>query len=224
MFLKWDGVLLYRNRLFHIAILIALIYTGIFFLLKPLGNLDNVLVVLIFNDPVVTGYIFGGVIWLFDKNQHTLQAVSVLPVRRNLYLLSKTLILSSLAVLVSVVMALAARGFELNWFHLVVSVFFTSFLFSSAGFVLASLSAGFNQFLLYSIPFFIVSAIPFLPLFGFGKILYFILLPTTGSVVILKASMESSNDWNLIPMYVHLFIWTAISWRLVVRITQKRMI
>ena len=127
LFLKWDAVLLYRNRLFHIALLIALIYTGVFFLLKPLGNLDNVLVVLIFNDPVVTGYIFGGVIWLFDKNQHTLQAVSVLPVRRNLYLLSKILILSGLAVLVSVVMALAARGLDFNWFHLIFSVFYLPF-------------------------------------------------------------------------------------------------
>ena len=224
LFLKWDAVLLYRNRLFHIALLIALIYTGVFFLLKPLGNLDNVLVVLIFNDPVVTGYIFGGVIWLFDKNQHTLQAVSVLPVRRNLYLLSKILILSGLAVLVSVVMALAARGLDFNWFHLIFSVFLSSFLFSSAGFSLAALSRGFNEFLLYSIPFFIISAVPFLHLFGIGDLIYFVFLPTTGSIEILKGALSSLNPLYLIFMYVHLIFWTILGWQLVIRITQKRMI
>jgi hypothetical protein len=163
------------------------------------------------------------VIWLFDKNQHTLPAVSVLPVRHHLYLLSKILLLSGLAVMVSVVMALAAGGVHLNWFHLVFSVFLTTFLFSAAGFTLASLSSGFNQFLLFSIPFFIISAIPFLPLFGIGRVLYFIFLPTMGSVVILKASMGSPNGWYLIAMYVHLIFWTTLSWLLVVRITQKRM-
>jgi fluoroquinolone transport system permease protein len=224
LFLRWDAVLLYRNRLFHIALFIALIYTGIFFLLKPLGNLDNILVVLIFNDPVVTGYIFGGVIWLFDKNQHTLQAVSVLPVRRNLYLLSKILILSVLAVLVSLVMAFAALGIDFNWFHLVISVFLTTFLFSAAGFAIAAISRGFNEFLLYSIPFFIISALPFLPLFGIGRIFYFFLLPTTGSLFILKSAVISPDPWILLLMYFHLILWTALSWRLVVRVTQKRMI
>ena len=224
LFLKWDAVLLYRNRLFHIALLVALLYTALFFLLKPLGNLDNILVVLIFNDPVVTGYIFGGVIWLFDKNQHTLEAVSVLPVRRNLYILSKILLLSVLAVLVSIVMAFAIRGIYFNWFHLIFSVFLSSFLFSSAGFTMAALSRGFNEFLFYSIPFFIVSAVPLLNLFGIGEILYYVFLPTTGAIEILRGSLTPLKSWYLIFMYVQLIFWTVVSWRLVIKITQKRML
>ncbi len=224
IFLKWDIILLYRNRLFHIAVLIAIIYTGIFFLLKPLGNLNQVLIVLIFNDPVVTGYIFGGVIWLFDKNQHTLQAVAVLPARRNQYLLSKILLLSGMAVLVSLAMAISARGFDFNWFHLVFSVFLSSFLFSSIGFTMAAISRGFNEFLFYSIPFFIVSAVPLLYLFGIGEIIYFVFLPTTGSIEILKGSLIPLKSWYLMIMYVQLIFWTVISWRLVMKVTQKRML
>ncbi|MBR9999638.1 MAG: hypothetical protein KFF73_11740 [Cyclobacteriaceae bacterium] len=224
IFLKWDTVLLYRNRLFHIALLIALIYTGIFFLLKPLGSLTRILVVLIFNDPVVTGYIFGGVIWMFDKNQHTLQAVSVLPANRRHYLLSKILILSLLAVMVSLVMAIATRGLDFNVFHLVISVFFSSFLFSAVGFAVAALSRGFNEFLLYSVPFFIISAIPMLYMFGIGEIMYFIPLPTTGCIEILRASFTSLNSWYLLIMYCQMFIWAVISWRVVVRVTQKRQV
>lgn len=224
IFLKWDIVLLFRNRLFHIAIFITIVYTGIFFLLKSLGNLNQILIVLIFNDPVVTGYIFGGVIWLFDKNQHTLQAVAVLPARRNQYLLSKILILSVVAVLVSLVMAIAASGINFNWFHLVFSVFLSSFLFSSVGFTMAAISRGFNEFLFYSIPFFIVSAIPFLSLFGIGENIYYIFLPSMGSIELLKGSLTPLNWWYLMIMYFQLIIWTVVSWRLAVKITLKRMI
>ena len=224
IFLKWDSILFYRNRLFHIAVIIAVMYTGIFFLLKPLGNLTYMLIVLIFNDPVVTGYIFGGVIWLFDKNQNTLQAVSVLPVNRYDYLLSKILILSLLSVMVSLVMALAIRGLDFNWIHLIFSVFLASFMFSATGFTVAALSRNFNEFLFYSIPVFIFSAVPLLYLFGIGKILYIVILPTTGCVEILRASFMAMNSWYLVVMYSLLIFWTVISWHIVVKITQNRKI
>jgi fluoroquinolone transport system permease protein len=222
VFLRWDAILLYRNRLYHIAVLITVIYTGIFFLLKPLGSLTNILIVLIFNDPVVTGYIFGGILWLFDKNQHTLEAISVLPVRRHQYLLSKILVLSFLAVLISLVMTMAARGMNFNWLHLVISVFLTSFLFSSVGFTIASISRGFNEFLLYSIPVFIVSAVPFLYIFGIGDILYYLVIPTTGSIEVLRSSFIPMNLWYQAMMYIQLIFWTVTGWRLAMKITQSR--
>jgi fluoroquinolone transport system permease protein len=219
VYIRWDSILLFRNRLFHIALLVAAIYTGLFFLLKPLGNLNKLLVVLIYNDPVVTGFIFSGVIWMFDRNQHILQAISVLPSRRQHYLLSKILILSLLAVFVSLVMAVAARGFEFNVFHLVFAVFLSSFIFSSTGFALAAISSGFNGFLMYSIPFFILSAIPMLYMFGIGDILYFIPFPTTGCIEVLRSAFVPMNAWYLLMMYSQMIIWAVIAWRMTVKIT-----
>jgi fluoroquinolone transport system permease protein len=224
IFLKWDILLLYRNRLFHIALIIGIIYTGLFFLLKPLGNLTNILVILIFNDPMVTGYIFGGVIWLFDKNQYTLQAVSVLPLQRFQYLLSKLIILSVLAVIISLVMAVATRGLDFNVIHLSLSVFLTSFMFGSAGFTVAALSRGFNEFLSFSIPVFIISAIPLLRLFGIGRILYYIIIPTTGSIEILRGSFIPLNQWYLIIMYSLLICWTVFFWQIVIKVTKNRQV
>jgi fluoroquinolone transport system permease protein len=224
IFIRWDSVLLFRNRLFHVALAVAAIYTGIFFLLKPLGSLTKVLVILIFNDPVVTGFIFGGVIWLFDKNQHTLQAISVLPVNRRLYLLSKILILSLLAVFVSLVMALATVGMNFNVLHLVISVFLSSFIFSSTGFTLAAISRGFNGFLMYSIPFFIISAVPLLYMFGIGDIMYYIPFPTTGCIEVLRASFIPLNAWYVLIMYCQMIVWSVIAWRMAVKVTQKRQV
>ena len=221
IFIWWDSLLLYRNRLFHVALLVALIYTGLFFLLKPLGNLSKLLVVLIFNDPVVTGFIFAGVIWMFDKNQHILQAVSVLPAKRNKYLLSKILILSLLAVLISLIMSLATVGFDFNVLHLVFSVFLSSFIFSSTGFAIAALSRGFNEFIIFTIPFSIIAAVPLLYMFGVGDILYFIPFPTTGCIEVMRASFVPLNAWYLLMMYSQMIIWAVISWRMALKVTLK---
>lgn len=224
LLMKWDVLLLYRNRLFHIAIIIAIIYTGLFFLLKPLGDLTKVLIILIYNDPVVTGYIFGGIIWLFDKNQHTLQAVSVLPVKFEKYILSKIIILSLLAVLVSLVMAISTTGLDFNVLQMAITVFLSSFIFSAVGFTAASISRGFNDFLFYTIPIMIISSIPFLSLFGIGRIWYYILIPTASSVELLSTSFSGGLIKISLIMYVHLLIWTIIIWRMTVRITKNRVI
>lgn len=89
--LKWDLILLQRNQMITISFLIAGLYLGIFYLLKELGNLENVLIIMIFNDPVITGYLFAAVLMLFEKDQNMLVALSVSPMRFTHYLWSKAL-------------------------------------------------------------------------------------------------------------------------------------
>ncbi|MDX5321229.1 MAG: hypothetical protein LPK45_08940, partial [Bacteroidota bacterium] len=59
--LKWDLLQLHRNNLIVLALLVAAMYLGLFKLLEPLGDLRSLLVLLVFNDPVVTGLLFAGV-------------------------------------------------------------------------------------------------------------------------------------------------------------------
>lgn len=216
---KWDITLLNRNRLFMIAAVVTLLYVGIFYLLKPLGDLTNILIVLIFNDPVVTGFLFAGVLWLFDKNQHTLQAIAVLPLEPRLYLLSKAVVLSLLATVIAFVMAIATKGLNFNGLHLFVSAFFSTFIFSYIGFCIGAIAKNFNQFLLYAIPILILTGAPFLILFGIGNVAYFLPLPSAGGIALLQASFEPKGlTYNLL-MYVHLIAWSFIIWFFTNRIT-----
>jgi len=221
---KGDLVLLYRNQLFSISMVIALLYTGLFYLLKPLGNLSNLAIVLIFNDPVVTGYLFAGVLWLFDRNQHTLQAISVLPVRLEWYLFSKALVLSLLATLVAVIMTVAMKGWAFNPVHLILSTFLSAFLFSSFGFAIGALSKNFNQFLMYSIPFFIVAGLPLLPLFGIGRFVHFLLIPVTGGVAVMQAAFNEGTGLAVWSFYFHLLLWSAIGWWLAVKNAKRALL
>jgi hypothetical protein len=222
--LKWDMILLNRNRLFILAAAVAGIYIALFYLLKPLGNLTTILIILIFNDPVVTGYLFASVLLLFDKNQHTLQAVSVLPLPFRMYLLSKAVILSLLATGISFIMALATRGTDFNAIHLFTASFLSAGMFSLFGFAVGSLTRNFNQLLLHSIPFFIITGIPFLSLFGFGNLVYYMVIPSAGGIGILQSAFEEKPLWHTLVMYIHLLAWTAISWITAIRITASKLL
>ena len=222
--LKWDMVLLNRNRLFVLAAVVAGIYIALFYLLKPLGNLTNVLIILIFNDPVVTGYLFAGVLLLFDKNQHTLQAISVLPLPFATYLLSKAVLLSVLATVLSFIMTFATRGIDFNAGHLLAASFLSAFMFSLLGFVVGALTRNFNQLLLYSIPFFVLTGLPVLALFGYGELWQYALVPSTGGIGIMQAAFEEKSGWHTLFMYIHLLVWTVISWIIALKVTSGKLL
>lgn len=215
--LRWDVLILNRNNLFLLGAIVAAIYIGVFYLIKPIGDLTILLVVLIFNDPIVTGYLFAAILLLFDKNQNTLQAISVLPLTINKYLLSKAIILSVLATVTSFIMAYATKGIYFNHIHLLFATFLSAFIFSCFGFAISAVSKTFNQLLFYSIPLFIISAVPFLPLFQYGEIEYFLLLPSAGGIGLIKASFEEVVFLRKFILYLHLFSWSFISWWIAVK-------
>ena len=222
--LGWDILLLHRNRLFVVALVLALIYVGLFYLLKPLGDLSNLLVLLIINDPVVTGFVFAGVLWIFDQQQKTLQALAVVPLRLEFYLLSKCILLSLLGSVSAIVMAIATKGMDFEIGHLFVIVFLATFMFACFGFTLAAFAKTLNRLLVYMIPWFVVCGIPVVLLFGVEKQLFMWLLPTTGLVELLKASLSQAAVSSFPFAYLHLIVYTILTWIIMVKVTTKRMI
>jgi fluoroquinolone transport system permease protein len=222
--LKWDAVLLHRNNLFVIAGIVAALYMGLFFLLKPLGNLDAILSILIFNDPVVTGYIFAGVLLMFDKGQNTLQALAVLPLKFVNYLLSKIIVLSVLATVIAVLMSLSGAGLGVNYVHLIMGTFFSTFIFSSLGFAVGSISKNFNMFLMYSIPLFILSAVPFFGMFGIGNMYWYALFPSTGGVGLIYAAFVPAGWAQVVFLYAQIGLFSYLCWLVCVRTVTRKML
>lgn len=222
--MKRDIILLHRNRLFLIAAIIAALYTGLFFLLSSVGDLSLVVVILIFNDPVVTGYLFAGVLLLFDRNQNTILALSVLPVHFKYYLLSKSLVLSLLAAVIAFIMAFATSGVAFNPFHLFCSSFLAAFIFCCFGFLAASYSRTFNQFLFYSIPFFILAGVPFLRLFDYGQVWYYLIFPSAGGIELLHSAFHEQDVLLNLLMYMHLLLWSLLAWLAAVKAAKAKLI
>ena len=219
---KWDVILLHRNRLFVISAVLVATYLGAFKLLESVGDLSMFAVILIFNDPLTTGFVFGGVLMMFDRNQNTLEAIAILPISPKHYLISKASVLALLAVLMSWTIAYWVHGFDFQVLHLTFATFCNTFILALLGFSVGAISKNINQFILYSVPLLILVALPFLPLFDIGNRWLFCLFPSFGGVELIYQSLVSpSSLWLTTAAYLNILLWLGISWKLVIHITKK---
>jgi fluoroquinolone transport system permease protein len=219
--LGWDLILLHRNQLIVLSAVVAGLYVGLFYLLKPLGNLHTLLIVLLFNDPVVTGFLFAGVLYLMEKNQNTLQAIRIAPQPLAHFLLSKSLALAILSIFTAICMVLAAHGSDFRWVHLLGGVFLSALFFSFWGFYFGVYSRTFNHFLLFTIGFLVLMGIPFLSLFDVGYPAYYLPFPSYAGICLLQASLEELPGGQLLYGYVYLGLWVVLSWLMTLRAVKK---
>lgn len=216
--LRWDLLLLHRNQLILISFAIATLYMGLFYLLQQAPQLEQILILLIFNDPLIMGYMFAGVLLLLEKNQNTLQAIAVSPLPLKHYLWSKAIALCLLSTSTAIAMTVIGAGCDLHWLHLLVGVGGGSLFFSLAGFGLAANAQDFNSFLFRSIGFLVLLGLPVLSLFDLVESALFYLLPSYPSLLLLQASFTPVAAFQLLYAYTYLLI----SIILIAYWTQKR--
>ena len=64
---KFDFLLINKNQITVISLIVTAIYVGVFKGLSVLGNIEKLLVLIIFNDPALLGFLFVGVMVLFEN-------------------------------------------------------------------------------------------------------------------------------------------------------------
>lgn len=214
--LKLDMILITRNRILHIAALITALYAGILQVL-PENNFITVMITLIFTDPVTLGFMFIGVMVLFEKGGNTLQALSVTPVRAEEYLWSKAITLTLVALVASVLMALAGVGLQFQPGFLIAVVVFSSILFVFIGFIGVSKVKTFNQYFIVIPVFMVPGFLPFLNFFNITDTWLWYLLPTQASLVLFSAAFETTVTLSRVEiiyalLYLPLSCWFALLW------------
>lgn len=204
----WDLKLQVRNSILTVSIFIAVFYVALFLLLGLRGK-DDILIALIFSDPTFLGFIFTGVLVLFEKSANTLQALIVTPVKIWQYLFSKAISLTIITSIICFAMVFASHGFHFNYFYFLAATFLSSVLFIFLGFIGVAKVKSFNQYIIV-IPLFITPLIlPYLNFFGFTKTLWFYILPTQASFILFRGAFEKINTGETIYSFVYLlfFIW-----------------
>lgn len=103
--IRWDLQLQIRYNIITAALVVTLFYI---LLLANLSfdEIDKLLVFFIFSDPSMLGFLFTGVIVLYEKNAHVLDALNVTPLKIGNYLFSKAISLSLSALVCSFGMAI----------------------------------------------------------------------------------------------------------------------
>ncbi len=202
----WDLKIQVRNNVLTVAVIIAVIYTAVFLLLKLKGN-DTILIALIFSDPTFMGFLFTGVLVLFEKSANTLQALIVTPVKIWHYLFSKAVSLTLIAFLICLAMVFAGHGFHFNYFYFTASVFLSSMLFIFLGFAGVARVKTFNQYIIV-IPLFLAPlSLPLLSLFGVTTSKWLYIIPTHASLILFRGAFEDISPADS----VYAFLYLAIS-------------
>lgn len=223
MTIGWDLLLQLRYQIITVAIVITVAYTLVFKLLAKDG-FDAVLVVLIFSDPVMIGFIFIGAMVLFEKGSGTIDALIVTPLRKTEYLFSKVISLGLIATVCSLFMAIAGHGWRFNYFLFIYGTAFTSSIFTLIGFIGVSRVKSMNQFVII-IPFFLIPfVLPLLNFFSLTNSWILYLIPTQAFLDLLWASFHAVPPGRIIFALIYLPIWLGIVYYFALRAFDRNII
>ena len=204
--IKLDLKLLIKYNLLAVSLFLAAVYI-ILFKIFDAGDYYPLIGAIVFSDPTMLGFIFMGVMVLYEKGQHTLQALSVCPVKFENYVWSKAIALTILALPACFGIVFSAYGFNFNYFAFIAAVLFSSVLFALLGFIGVARVQTFNQYIIVIPLFFAPAIIPLLELFNLWSHPLIYLIPTQASLLLFKATFEPISLFEWIYSFIYLTIW-----------------
>jgi len=179
-----------RHGFYGVYVLICALY---WLLLRwiPIDSKEEVTLLLTFSDPSAVGLILAGGIVLLEKDQGVHASLFATPLRLREYLLAKAISLSFL----SLCAAWAIHAFSLGLPNHPI-LFSLGVLLTSSMITLLSIGAvvrteSINGFLLLSQLYALPLALPLLGFLGIGPPALYAIIPTYGSILLLRSSYES---------------------------------
>ncbi|MFT5196882.1 MAG: fluoroquinolone transport system permease protein [Candidatus Promineifilaceae bacterium] len=162
-----------------------------------------------------TGYLFVAALILFEKQEHTLDALIVTPLRPNEYLSSKIISLSLLALLEIGMILIAAwiiwyGAADINWIWLILGVLFMQCMMTILGIIVVVRYDRINDFLMPTLLVAFVTQLPFLAGLNIWQPFFFYLIPTFPPFLLLLAAFNPIPIWQLAYGVIGSLIWTVL--------------
>lgn len=211
--IQWDIRRQQRYQIFTAAFVVTLLYV-LFFLYFSLSDQIPLLVTLIFNDPAGLGMLFIGALYLMERSENTLQALSVTPLPPAHYVWSKTISLSLLATLSALAMALAGFGWSFHYGYFIAGIGLSASLFTLLGLALVVHCRSFNDYILRIAIFLTPVILPFFNLFGVTDTLWWYLIPSQASLLLMEAAFTPVTAWKLIYALIYLILCNTLAFRI----------
>lgn len=206
----WQLRLLIAYQVFLAAILTGGVYALSFILLPEISD-TQLLAFLIFSDPAMLGFIFVGAMVLFEKNDRTLSAQVITPLRTWEYIAGKGFALLVPAVICSIMMVLAARGLDFRIVPFIIATVLTSLIFTFLGMAGVARVDTFNQYMLVIPMALLPFSLPLLKHFEIVEWKILAIIPTDASLYLFHQSFSGSFKVTEIWAAVYLLFWVWIS-------------
>ena len=158
-----------------------------------------------------TGYLFVAALILFEKQEHTLDALIVTPLRPNEYLSSKVLSLSLLAFIEGgIILGIAWAfwyGFDFGWPWLFAGLVSMQVIMTIIGIIVVVRYDRINDFLMPTLLIAMISQLPVLAAIGLWEPFIFYMIPTYPPFLLMRAAYESIPTWQIIYGIVASAAW-----------------
>jgi fluoroquinolone transport system permease protein len=198
-----------RNGFYTISLFIIALWSGLISIL-PHFDTQQILPILVFTNLIITTFYFISGLVLLEKNEGSIYAQIVTPLRLNEYLFSKLLTLSILACVENLAVVLLLQGFDVNFLSLITGVLLASMLFAVFGFIFIVRYDNINAFLMPSVAFMFLISLPVLPLLGIGQTWMFYVHPLNGPLLLIKGGFGSLRLWDIFYAVGTSLIWIGI--------------
>ncbi|MDX8047246.1 hypothetical protein SH601_14850 [Gracilibacillus sp. S3-1-1] len=209
--LKFDILSLYRYRIIHSYLIIAIAYIFLINMVPESVSITTKILV-IFTDPVVLGFYFIGGVILLEKSQHTFDSLFVTPFRIEDYIITKVCSFTLLTVVVCLIIIFFTTGFKINIWPLLLGAILSAIFFTLVGFILAVRTKTLNGYFIISA---LYSAIFFLPLLDYLNIFHtrlFYIIPSHLTLILIEGGFINLSAWKMLYAVVTLIIWIGIAY------------
>ncbi len=217
----WEFVLQVRQHIITVVAAITLIYSLAFIFFDNLPT--NFIILLISTDPTMLGFLFIGVLILFEKDSKTIEAVVITPIKKSEYLLAKIISLTGIALVASLIMAFASQK-EINFFVFSLAVLLSSAHFLLIGFLGAVRVKTINQYI-FILPFSLIPLmLPLLNFFEFTDSVLLYIFPFQACLLLFEAAFDSILLWQWIYALLYLPLSTIGLYFLALKFYDKYLI
>jgi fluoroquinolone transport system permease protein len=211
--MQWDVRLQWRNGFYYAAIIIVAMFLLIFSQVS-VASLDWIMPLMLINNMVVGTFYFMSALVLLEKDEGSLEARIITPLRPAEYLAAKVVTVSALALVESVLIVVITSGLHVNWLPLVAGVAATAVFLCLFGFIAVVRYDSINEFLLPSILYVLIVCLPLgAYLAGWDSWLLY-LHPLQAMLRLIEGGWQPMPWWLAVYCLGYSFMWIAYLCRL----------
>lgn len=222
-FFKLDLKLFHKYKIYYLLILIVLVYTLILRQV-PSQLSDTVGTMLIFFDPSLIGFMFLGALILFERNDGSLNALSVTPAPLDSYMWSKVITMTIVGIISALSIATLAFGFSTRYIFIAIGVLLTSLVYTLLGFAAVSRYKSIEGYLSMVMLVMVISMLPLLDFFSIINLDLLYIIPSYSSIELIHSGFVEEEILEIASFSAYLIIWIAISFYLAKKYFYKNVI
>lgn len=218
--MRCDARLQWRNGFYVASAVVVVLFAGAISWL-PSEAVRWLLPAIVINNLIVNAFYFLAALVLLEKGEGSLQAQVVTPLRPGEYLFSKIATLSLLSLGETLLLVLLVAGLPAQPPLLLAGIILGAAFFALAGFIAVARYEAINQFLLPSMLFVSLLALPLVPYFGFlsgglvGSLVY--LHPAQAILLLLQRGLSPGPEWQVWYGILYSTLWIIILFRMALR-------